>query len=46
MSNRTIFRVIIIVFTLLMAVLAFQMAMNTTAPWNKHKNADKTAIKP
>ncbi len=37
MSNRNIFRVILIAFTLLMAILAYQMAVNTTAPWNKHK---------
>jgi hypothetical protein len=35
--NRTIFRWVIILFTLLMIGLAIDMARNTTAPWNKAK---------
>jgi hypothetical protein len=34
-KNQKIFRWVLILFTLLMIVLAIQMASNTTAPWNK-----------
>ncbi|MFC0184589.1 hypothetical protein SAMN04515674_10783 [Pseudarcicella hirudinis] len=36
-KNQKIFRYVLIIFTIIMAVLAFQMGMNTTAPWNKKK---------
>jgi hypothetical protein len=36
-KNRLIFRWILILFTLLMVLLAIDMARNTTAPWNKKK---------
>lgn len=38
-NNQKIFRWVFIIFTVLMAILAIQMGMNTTAPWNKKKAA-------
>ncbi len=38
-KNQKIFRWVFIIFTVLMAILAIQMGMNTTAPWNKKKAA-------
>jgi hypothetical protein len=38
-KNQKIFRWVFIIFTILMAILAIQMGMNTTAPWNKKKAA-------
>jgi hypothetical protein len=40
-KNRMIFRWILILFTLLMVLLAIDMARNTTAPWNKKKQQAK-----
>jgi hypothetical protein len=34
-KNQKMFRWVLILFTLLMIGLAIQMAVNTTAPWNK-----------
>ncbi len=42
-KNQKIFRWVFIVFTILMAILAIQMGMNTTAPWNKKKAAIERA---
>jgi hypothetical protein len=38
-KNQKIFRWVLILFTLLMIALAVQMAVNTTAPWNKKKHS-------
>ena len=43
-KNQKIFRWVFILFTLLMAILALQMGMNTTAPWNKKKNKTQVEI--
>lgn len=43
-KNQKIFRWVFIIFTLIMAGLAIQMGMNTTAPWNKKKNKLKIEI--
>jgi hypothetical protein len=40
-KNQKIFRWVLILFTLLMLALAIQMAMNTTAPWNKKKSVQR-----
>jgi hypothetical protein len=40
-KNQKIFRWVLILFTLLMIVLAVQMASNTTAPWNKKKHSSR-----
>jgi hypothetical protein len=44
-KNQKIFRWVLILFTLLMIALAVQMAVNTTAPWNK-KAALKSRNRP
>jgi hypothetical protein len=40
-KNQKIFRWILILFTVLMVLLAIDMARNTTAPWNKKKHQVK-----
>lgn len=39
--NRRIFIVVFIVFTLLISILALDMASRTTAPWNKPKQLNR-----
>ncbi len=39
-KNQKIFRWVLILFTLLMIALAVQMAVNTTAPWNKKSSLE------
>ena len=39
--NRRIFIVVFIVFTTVVALLAIDMARRTTAPWNKHREAER-----
>ncbi|MEA5141385.1 hypothetical protein [Arcicella rigui] len=43
-KNQKIFRWVFIIFTLIMAGLAIQMAMSTTAPWNKKKHKTNIEI--
>jgi anaerobic C4-dicarboxylate transporter len=38
-KNQKILRIIFIVFTAVIALLAIDMARHTTAPWNKKKQA-------
>ncbi len=40
-KNRKIFIVAFVVFTLLIAFLALDMASRTTAPWNKPKQLNR-----
>jgi hypothetical protein len=40
-QNQKIFRWVFIIFTAVMAGLAIQMGMGTTAPWNKKKYHDQ-----
>jgi hypothetical protein len=41
-KNQKIFRWVFIIFTLAMVILAIQMGMNTTAPWNKKKHVEQS----
>jgi hypothetical protein len=38
-KNQKILRIVFIVFTAVIALLAIDMARHTTAPWNKKKQA-------
>ncbi|TDB65090.1 hypothetical protein [Arundinibacter roseus] len=40
-KNRKIFIVVFIVFTLVVALFALDMANRTTAPWNKPRQLDR-----
>lgn len=39
--NRRIFIIVFIVFTAIVALFAIDMARRTTAPWNKHREAER-----
>ncbi|GAB4024945.1 hypothetical protein [Spirosoma koreense] len=39
--NRRIFIVVFIVFTTIVALLAIDMGRRTTAPWNRHREAER-----
>jgi hypothetical protein len=39
--NQKIFRWVFVIFTLCVAAMVVQMAMNTTAPWNKKKSVER-----
>ena len=40
-KNRRIFIVVFIVFTLIVAILALDMASRTTGPWNRPKQLNR-----
>ena len=40
-KNRRIFIVVFIVFTLIVSILALDMASRTTGPWNRPKQLDR-----
>jgi hypothetical protein len=39
--NQKIFRWVFVIFTVCVAAMVVQMAMNTTAPWNKKKSVER-----
>lgn len=39
--NRRLFIVVFIVFTVIIALLAIDMASRTTAPWNKRREVER-----
>lgn len=39
--NRRIFIVVFIIFTVIVALLAIDMASRTTAPWNKRRELER-----
>jgi regulatory protein YycI of two-component signal transduction system YycFG len=43
-KNRKIFIVVFIIFTLVIALFAIDMARRTTAPWNRKKQLERAFI--